>query len=221
MKLLYPLAGGPHRITQTYQQHIAAAKSHGWCTKPGNCPSGVYYYPGIDYGIPTGTKVIGSKGVAERVQDQGARVGYGKHIRIRHPDNTLTVYGHLSEWYVKTGDQIEDGQIIGLSGNTGYSTGPHLHFEHRDKNGVPVDPTLFLGEAGGDGVPVLIGKLVMVRNDATPFINYRSRPTLVDKEQTDQGDLRPGTTLTVVEISPDGKWVRFGGWASVDYLEVI
>jgi murein DD-endopeptidase MepM/ murein hydrolase activator NlpD len=57
--------------------------------------------------------------------------GYGKFIRINHPDGSQTVYGHLSSTLVKQGDQVKEGQQIGVSGNTGFSSGPHLHFGYR------------------------------------------------------------------------------------------
>lgn len=59
------------------------------------------------------------------------RVGYGTHIRIRHNDRSLTIYAHLSKVYVSIGQRVNEGQRIGLTGNTGDSSGPHLHFEYR------------------------------------------------------------------------------------------
>lgn len=65
------------------------------------------------------------------VADQGRRKGYGKYIIIRHPNGLETVYGHLSKHLVKEDDVVRAGDVIGLGGNTGRSTGPHLHFETR------------------------------------------------------------------------------------------
>lgn len=59
--------------------------------------------------------------------------GYGTHVRLRHADGSMTIYGHLTKSYVSKGDKVKQGQRIGLSGNTGYSTGAHLHFEWRPK----------------------------------------------------------------------------------------
>ena len=64
---------------------------------------------------------------------------YGNFIIIAHDEGWSSVYGHLSEFRVKVGDQVKQGDVIGLSGDTGHVTGPHLHFELR-LNGVPVDP---------------------------------------------------------------------------------
>ncbi len=65
------------------------------------------------------------------VANQGARKGYGKYIIIRHSNGLETVYGHLSKQLVKEDDVVKAGEVIGLGGNTGRSTGPHLHFETR------------------------------------------------------------------------------------------
>ncbi len=68
---------------------------------------------------------------------------YGLYVVLRHGDGFTTRYGHLSAFTVAAGDTVAAGQVIGLSGNTGYSTGPHLHFEIR-VDGVPVDPLPYL-----------------------------------------------------------------------------
>ena len=71
--------------------------------------------------------------------------GYGKHIIIDHGNNITTVYGHLDKIFVVKGQEIPDTkQVIGRMGNTGWSTGPHLHFETR-VFGIPVNPRVFLG----------------------------------------------------------------------------
>lgn len=59
------------------------------------------------------------------------RHGYGIHVRVTHPDGAVTIYGHLTKPYVKSGQIVKAQQIIGLTGNTGDSSAPHLHFEFR------------------------------------------------------------------------------------------
>lgn len=72
--------------------------------------------------------------------------GYGKHIIIDHGNNITTVYGHLDKIFVVQGQEIKDTkQVIGRMGTTGWSTGPHLHFEVR-VYGIPVNPRTFLGQ---------------------------------------------------------------------------
>lgn len=70
--------------------------------------------------------------------------GYGKHIIIDHGNNITTVYGHLDKIFVVPGQQVKTGQVIGREGQTGWATGPHLHFEVRIY-GIPVNPRTFLG----------------------------------------------------------------------------
>ena len=66
--------------------------------------------------------------------------GYGNFIEVRHPNGMTTLYGHLSRIDVASGDRLTPAQRIGLVGSTGYSTGPHLHFEVR-RDGAQVNPT--------------------------------------------------------------------------------
>lgn len=85
------------------------------------------YHKGVDWATPVGTSVVASSsGVVTRA---GWGSGYGYCVYIRHPDGKETRYGHLSKVLVSTGQSVSQGQRIALSGNTGVSTGPHLHFE--------------------------------------------------------------------------------------------
>jgi murein DD-endopeptidase MepM/ murein hydrolase activator NlpD len=69
--------------------------------------------------------------------------GYGKAIIIDHGRGYTTVYGHMSRTYLDKGDKVDQRQVVGLVGTTGYSTGPHLHFEIR-KGGKTMNPMEFL-----------------------------------------------------------------------------
>jgi murein DD-endopeptidase MepM/ murein hydrolase activator NlpD len=92
---------------------------------------------GVDYAAPTGTPVrtVGD-GVVEFAGQQN---GYGNVVQIKHSNERSTLYAHLSRIDVKKGQRIEQGQRIGAVGTTGWSTGPHLHFEFR-VNGKHQDP---------------------------------------------------------------------------------
>lgn len=85
------------------------------------------YHPGLDIAANYGTPVYAS--ASGYVQRAGWYGGYGKYIKISHDYGYATAYGHLSSIEINSGDYVNKGQIIGYVGSTGYSTGPHLHFE--------------------------------------------------------------------------------------------
>lgn len=91
------------------------------------------FHTGIDYGCPEGTPILASNDgtVMTAKTDMSANGGYGKYIVIQHKDGNATLYGHLSRFVVTAGKQVVQSEVIGYSGNTGNSTGPHLHFEAR------------------------------------------------------------------------------------------
>jgi len=94
-------------------------------------------HTGQDYGAPAGVKIrAADNGV---VLSAGWRGGYGKAVVIDHGKGIVTLYAHSSAYYVRAGQRVKKGQVIAAVGSTGYSTGPHLHFEVR-KNGAPVNP---------------------------------------------------------------------------------
>lgn len=97
---------------------------------------------GIDIAIPTGASVLAYRpGTILRAGWDGT--GYGNLVTIAHDDGTETRYAHNSKILVEVGQRVAKGDIIALSGNTGKSTGPHIHFEIR-VGGKPVDPLLYL-----------------------------------------------------------------------------
>ena len=96
---------------------------------------------GLDIAASGGMWVTASR--AGRVIVAGASGGYGKLVTLSHPNETETRYGHLSSIKVKKGAFVRPGQVLGTVGNSGRSTGYHLHFEVRVK-GLPVDPTKWL-----------------------------------------------------------------------------
>ena len=98
-------------------------------------------HKGIDWAVPKGTAVRASCGGT--VVSAGWSGGYGNCITIRHPDGKPTRYGHLSKILVSAGQKVDQNQKIALSGNTGRSTGPHVHFEII-VNGSQVNPLKYL-----------------------------------------------------------------------------
>jgi len=102
---------------------------------------GFHLHTGIDIAAPYG-KPIASADSGEVIYS-GWWDGYGKAVVIDHGRGYTTVYGHMSRIYTQTGQKVEKNQVIGLIGSTGFSTGPHLHFEIR-YNGKPVDPLAYL-----------------------------------------------------------------------------
>jgi murein DD-endopeptidase MepM/ murein hydrolase activator NlpD len=99
------------------------------------------FHPGIDFAGHRGDPVKCT--ASGRVVFAGRAGGYGNCIKIMHPNNLETWYGHLSKINVKEGQRVTIGDVIGKVGSTGRSTGPHLHYEIR-KNGHPVNPKQYL-----------------------------------------------------------------------------
>jgi murein DD-endopeptidase MepM/ murein hydrolase activator NlpD len=91
------------------------------------------YHTGVDFAVPTGTPIYaaGSGKVLESATSVSWGSSYGTSAVIDHGSGQRAVYAHLSKLLVKKGDIVTEGQLIGMSGNTGNSTGPHLHFEVR------------------------------------------------------------------------------------------
>jgi len=102
-------------------------------------------HKGVDIAAPKGTSVYTT--AEGRVIRAGFQAGgYGNFIEVKHPNGMSSVYGHLSRIDVHTGQEVAAGERIGLVGSTGYSTGPHLHFEVR-RNGGQVNPTKVVGQS--------------------------------------------------------------------------
>ncbi len=103
-------------------------------------------HAGEDFAAPIGTPVHAIS--AGTIVFAGVESGYGNKIEIRHWDGTCSWYGHLSRIDVKVGQKVEADQLIGLVGDTGHSTGPHLHLEIHPHGGGPVDPLPWLRAHG-------------------------------------------------------------------------
>lgn len=100
-------------------------------------------HAGIDLAVPVGSDVRASGGGL--VAQTGSDSAYGLFVLLSHPDEYETMYGHLSRILVTRGERVREGQVIALTGSTGRSTAPHLHFEIR-RRGRSVDPLLLVRE---------------------------------------------------------------------------
>ncbi|QWV94584.1 peptidoglycan DD-metalloendopeptidase family protein [Geomonas oryzisoli] len=114
---------------------------------------GLRHHNGVDIAVPTGTRV---KAIAAgKVIESGTHGGYGNLVTVQHADGMVSMYGHNSQIEVKVGDQVEAGQTVALSGSTGRSTGPHVHFELW-KNGINVTRNYL---DNGAGIPEVTGSI--------------------------------------------------------------
>jgi hypothetical protein len=183
---------------------------------------GMKAHNGIDFGCPTGTPVL----AAADGHVSGSRFdanGYGWVVEIAHPDGLTSVYAHLSETRTAVGKDVTAGTVIGISGSTGNSTGPHLHFEVRKagelKNGYwgAIDPRPLI-EWPGHPVsevtkPVDKG---FVRVTAAG-LNVRMDPSI---EGQLIGRVPQGTTFKQcgpILVDPDGNWVPITVYVAAEY----
>jgi murein DD-endopeptidase MepM/ murein hydrolase activator NlpD len=100
-------------------------------------------HPGIDIAVPVGSMVRAAGGGT--VAGSGQDPEYGWFVLLDHADGYQSMYGHLSRRLVSKGDTVQAGQVIGLTGNSGRSSAPHLHFEIR-RNGSLLDPLTMVKE---------------------------------------------------------------------------
>lgn len=119
------------------------------------------------------------------ISDNNQSGGYGNYIKLQHNDGFETLYCHLKEVYVNEGDIVEEGQVIGFMGQSGYATGIHLHFEVR-KNGQHTNPSPYLQ---GQPIPgyeievkpsdtfLKVGDRVVIQNHATHYATGEAIPS--------------------------------------------
>lgn len=130
------------KIPPTYIKPISGGRlSSGFGARSAPTKGASTYHKGIDWATPVGTTVVASN--AGTVVTAGWASGYGYAVYINHDDGKQTRYGHLSKVLVKPGQRVAQGERIALSGNTGITTGPHVHFEIRI-NGNAVNPLNYL-----------------------------------------------------------------------------
>lgn len=115
--------------------------------RPG--PGGERGHPGLDIAVPTGSYVRAAR--AGSVIEAGRDSVYGRYVRVEHEEGHTTLYGHNRWVFVTEGDTVEQGEVLALSGSSGRSTAPHLHFEVARGDRV-LDPIQVLGsEMSGRG----------------------------------------------------------------------
>ena len=120
-----------------FEWPTAGRRISGWTFHdPRNPP-----HSGLDIGLAIGDPVYAADG--GWVVYRGVSGGYGNLLVLNHGNGYMTFYGHLDGFYVECGQTVDQGQTVATGGNTGYSTGPHLHFEIRFEN-VPQDPQALL-----------------------------------------------------------------------------
>ena len=134
------------------------ASGYGWRVDP------VYhirkFHHGMDFSAPTGTDIYATGNAT--VSFSGWKSGYGKTIMLNHGYGYETLYAHLSKQLVEKGEKVTRGDIIALVGNTGKSTGPHLHYEVRYK-GQPMNPQNYYFK---DLSPEEYDRMVQMSNNA-------------------------------------------------------
>jgi len=111
-----------------------SVQTDGYFIRPakGGKTQGLHGHNGIDFSARGGLSVVAAASGKVLVSlSSGYNGGYGRYVVIAHSNGTQTLYAHLSANFVSTGETVEQGQLIGNIGNTGLSTGPHLHFEVR------------------------------------------------------------------------------------------
>lgn len=166
---------------------------------------------GIDFALPEGNSVMAtSYGVVTRAELDTttafeAKRGYGYHIRIQHMDGSTSIYGHLQKdgFEVQTGDNVKMGDVIGKSGNTGFSTGPHLHFEVRLGFSATsaINPEPFLVE-DIPSMEVLFNAIITQQGDG---VRLRAGP---GKNYAIIRNLHSEDLLEIIGLAGDDAWLQ-------------
>jgi len=181
----------------------AITSAFGWRIHP---ISGVgRFHAGTDIGAPTGTPVVAA--YSGRVDTARFMGGYGLAVVLMHNNGTeQSLYGHLSEIFVQPGQQVQQGEVIGRVGSTGYSTGPHLHFEFREltpQGWVALNPGMVLENAlARFANPFQVAQATPASDNGLPSIAVKG---LEDFGKL-ASDAKPTATLSSVAIpQPAGK----------------
>lgn len=202
VKIRLPFYGN-YPITQKFGENPEIYKRFG---KPG--------HNGVDFGLPHGTPVLAAaNGYVSRIGFE--KDGYGNYIKLQH-EGFETLYAHLSMIGVEMGKNVQKGQQIGYSGQSGFSTGAHLHFELRIPNAPgaynrgEVDPLPFLEAVEPTVKPIEANKFYRV---IVPSLNVRIKP--MDRVI---GQLAFGDRVKTVEKVD--QWVGIVLYVHSDFLEL-
>jgi murein DD-endopeptidase MepM/ murein hydrolase activator NlpD len=133
-------------------------------------------HKGVDFGAPHGAPILAA--ASGTVQFAGRHGGHGNYIRLAHNKGIATAYAHLSRFAVRSGQQVQQGQVIGYVGSTGMSTGPHLHYEVY-VGGKAVDPR---SAKFATGTQLAGGELARFRSEMSRLRGIR--PTNASAEET-------------------------------------
>ncbi len=147
------------------KEHRTRAKQQLGITKKGNefgAPRPGHIHAGLDIGGSEGETV--ETGADAKVIFRGFQKGYGNVVYLEHPDGTTSRYAHLKEFKVEEGDRIKKGVPIGIVGRTGNAKGPHVHYERRDLQGLPIDPL------NQDFFPSIAGRSYEFKPEEVPSI---------------------------------------------------
>ena len=166
---------------------------------------------GIDYGLPEGNPIMAAAdGVVIRadldpVTAANSERGYGYHVRIKHADDSTTIYGHVIEGglLVHVGQEVKMGDVIAKSGDTGFSTAPHLHFELRTGTSVlsGIDPAPFIV----DEIPSQNAVLIASVTEAGDGVNIRRGPST---KFDSAGHLVAGGQVDVFGFAGTDAWLQ-------------
>lgn len=127
--------------TTSNAKNVAVSKAPTEKNNPPAEADQMQFHKGLDIAVPFGSDVVAT--AAGTVIFSGQKGGYGNCVIVSHGNGLATLYGHLSQLVAKTNEKVKVGQVIAKSGNSGRSTGPHLHYEVH-KNNAPVNPKLFM-----------------------------------------------------------------------------
>ncbi|MCS7248879.1 MAG: M23 family metallopeptidase [Anaerolineales bacterium] len=181
---------------------------------------------GLDWGAPLNTPVLAAADGRVRwiaIQPQG----YGLYLTLEHRGGAVTLYAHLERVLVELAQAVSAGQPIALSGNSGNSSGPHLHFEYRPDGKRSVDPSPFFQAltiplpldppSFSHPAPIRVraGEKVTLRRGYT-YVNLRPEPAYA-AGVPDIGDFCGGAAVEVLE--QQGEMVAIKVWVHGGYLE--